>query len=163
MTPGKVRELLNGCSLPAAVELVGERWAFLILAAALNGVRHFEQFQAELGIARNILASRLGRLVENGILLREPVAENRRKVVYRLTAKGEALLPAMIALMPGVKLTWQTVWIPILNIALATKEIVAGTINHLQYAAIVVSLVVLAVIALLASLRQFSNEKNILK
>ena len=98
MTPGKVRELLNGCSLPAAVELVGERWAFLILAAALNGVRHFEQFQAELGIARNILASRLGRLVENGILLREPVAEDRRKVVYRLTAKGEALLPAMIAL-----------------------------------------------------------------
>jgi len=70
---------------------------------------------------------------------------------------------AMIALMPGVKLSWSNVWIPILNIALATKEIIAGTINNLHYVAIVVSLVVLALLALLASHRQFSNEKNILK
>ena len=73
------------------------------------------------------------------------------------------IIPAMIALMPGVKLSWQTVWIPILNIALATKEIIAGTINMGMYFAIVASLIVLAIAALLASVRQFSKEKNILK
>jgi sodium transport system permease protein len=73
------------------------------------------------------------------------------------------IIPAMIALMPGVKLSWQTAWIPILNIALATKEIIAGKINNLQYLVIVASLVAFAFAALLLSIRQFSNEKNILK
>ncbi len=73
------------------------------------------------------------------------------------------IIPAMIALMPGVKLSWQTSWIPILNIALATKEIIAGTIRSGQYALIVVSLICFAVVALLMSIRQFSNERNILK
>ena len=49
------------CPLPPAVELIGEKWAFLILRGALNGLQHFEQFQAGLGIARNILSNRLGQ------------------------------------------------------------------------------------------------------
>jgi len=52
------------CPLPSAVELIGEKWAFLILRGALNGLEHFEQFQAALGIARNILSNRLAKLVE---------------------------------------------------------------------------------------------------
>ncbi|MEO6834130.1 MAG: ABC transporter permease, partial [Chitinophagaceae bacterium] len=73
------------------------------------------------------------------------------------------IIPAMIALMPGVKLSWETTWIPILNIALATKEIVAGTIVPLQYAAILASLILFAFLALALSVRQFSKEGNILK
>jgi len=73
------------------------------------------------------------------------------------------IIPAVIALMPGMKLTWETSWIPILNIALATKEIVSGTIKNLQYLLIVFSLIAFAGIAVLLSIRQFSNEKNILK
>lgn len=73
------------------------------------------------------------------------------------------IVPAMIALMPGVKLSWQTAFIPILNVALATKEIIAGTIHYSHYFAIVLSLVLLAFLAVLISVRQFSNEKNILK
>ena len=73
------------------------------------------------------------------------------------------ILPAAIALMPGIKLTWQTAWIPVLNIALATKEIIAGTIQTGQYVAIVASLIVFALLALAISVRQFSDEKNILK
>lgn len=73
------------------------------------------------------------------------------------------IVPAMIALMPGVKLTWATAPVPILNIALATKEIIAGTINTGMYAVIVASLVGFAFLALLVSVRQFSEEKNILK
>ena len=86
------------CPLPPAVELIGERWAFLILRGALNGLQHFEQFQAGLGIARNILSNRLSRLVEGGILERHPDPDDRRKVVYSLSPKGEALLPVVLAL-----------------------------------------------------------------
>lgn len=86
------------CPLPAAVELIGEKWAFLLLRGALNGLRHFEEFQAGLGIARNILSDRLAKLVAGGILARTPDPTDRRKVVYALTGKGEALLPVVLAL-----------------------------------------------------------------
>jgi DNA-binding HxlR family transcriptional regulator len=86
------------CALPSALEAVGERWSFLILRAAFSGLGHFEEFQSTLGIARNILANRLARLVEHGILSRSPCADDRRKIEYRLTEKGEALLPTLLAL-----------------------------------------------------------------
>lgn len=92
------KALLTECALPAALEAVGERWSFLILRAAFNGLHHFEEFQSTLGIARNILSSRLARLVENEILTREPDPTDRRKVAYRLTPKGRELLPALVAL-----------------------------------------------------------------
>ena len=93
-----LRELANACSLPAALEAMGERWSFLILRASFNGLQHFEEFQSELGIARNILANRLSRLVEHGILERHALEQDRRKIEYRLTDKGFALLPTMVAL-----------------------------------------------------------------
>jgi DNA-binding HxlR family transcriptional regulator len=89
---------LAACGLPAALEAMGERWSFLILRASFNGLHHFEEFQSTLGIARNILANRLGRLVDHGILARQPMPDDRRKIEYRLTDKGAELLPAMIAL-----------------------------------------------------------------
>ena len=92
------REAALSCSIPAAVELIGEKWAFLILRGALNGLQHFEEFQAGLGIARNILSDRLGKLVAGGILERSADPSDRRKVVYSLTAKGEGLLPVVLAL-----------------------------------------------------------------
>ena len=88
----------EGCGIAAALEAIGERWSFLILRGALNGLRHFEEFQATLGIARNILANRLAKLVDKGILVRRTLETDRRKVEYRLTEKGEALLPVMLAL-----------------------------------------------------------------
>ena len=92
------RESALSCPIPSAVELVGEKWAFLILRGAFNGLQHFEEFQAGLGIARNILSERLAKLVAGGILERSPDARDRRKIVYSLTPKGEGLLPALIAL-----------------------------------------------------------------
>lgn len=94
----KLRESLGDCSLPAVLEAIGERWSFLILRAAFNGLHHFEEFQGELGIARNILANRLSRLVEHGIFQRETIPQDRRKIAYGLTDKGAALLPTMIAM-----------------------------------------------------------------
>ena len=86
------------CPLPAAVEVIGEKWAFLILRGALNGLQHFEEFQAGLGIARNILSDRLSKLVGGGILERRPDPDDGRRVIYSLTAKGEDLLPVVLAL-----------------------------------------------------------------
>jgi DNA-binding HxlR family transcriptional regulator len=105
LTQGKVKTAINefreaalGCPIPAAVELIGEKWAFLILRGAVNGLQHFEEFQAGLGIARNILSDRLGKLVAGGILERTPDPTDRRKVIYALTAKGQALMPVVLAL-----------------------------------------------------------------
>jgi DNA-binding HxlR family transcriptional regulator len=98
MTPGKLLDELQECGLPSALEVMGDRWSFMILRAAFNGVHNFEEFLASLGIARNVLSSRLLRLVEHGIMRREQMADDRRKVEYRLTEKGIALLPAMLAL-----------------------------------------------------------------
>ena len=92
------RDVALHCPLPPAVELIGEKWAFLILRGALNGLQHFEEFQSALGIARNILSDRLGKLVSGGILLRSQDGSDKRKFIYALTPKGEALLPVVVAL-----------------------------------------------------------------
>ena len=89
---------LSGSGLPLALEVMGERWSFMILRAAFNKIMHFEEFRSELGIARNILSNRLSRLVDHGVLERSPCEHDRRKVEYRLTEKGSDLLPAMLAL-----------------------------------------------------------------
>jgi len=98
---GELREPLKEltvCGLPEALETMGERWSFMILRAAFNGLHHFEEFLGELGIARNILSNRLAKLVDHGILSREPCPDDRRRIEYRLTEKGLDLLPAMLAL-----------------------------------------------------------------
>ena len=92
------REAALQCTLPGSVELIGDKWAFLILRGAFNGLQHFEEFQAGLGIARNILSDRLARLVVGGILARSQDEADKRKVIYSLTDKGTALLPVVLAL-----------------------------------------------------------------
>jgi DNA-binding HxlR family transcriptional regulator len=94
----RFKEAALSCPLPPAVELIGEKWAFLILRGALNGLQHFEEFQAGLDIARNILSDRLSKLVAGGILERSPDPSDKRKVIYSLTPKGEGLLPVVLAL-----------------------------------------------------------------
>ena len=92
------KEAALSCPIPAAVDVIGEKWAFLILRGALNGLQHFEEFQAGLGIARNILSDRLSKLVAGGILERTADSEDGRRVIYSLTPKGEGLLPVVLAL-----------------------------------------------------------------
>ena len=94
----RFKEAALTCPLPPAVELIGEKWAFLILRGAFNGLHHFEEFQAGLGIARNILSDRLSKLVAGGILERSADPADKRRVIYSMTAKGEGLLPVVLAL-----------------------------------------------------------------
>ena len=73
------------------------------------------------------------------------------------------IMPAVIGLIPGIELTSLTAIIPITNISLATKEIIAGTMNFGLYALVVGSLLVYAVLGVLVSVKWFSNESNIVK
>jgi DNA-binding HxlR family transcriptional regulator len=87
------------CSAARALEVVGERWTMLIVRDAFLGVRRFDDFQRSLGIARNVLQARLGRLVENGILERVRYQERPERFEYRLTEKGVDLWPLMVSLL----------------------------------------------------------------
>jgi len=86
------------CSVAKTLELVGERWTLLIVRDAFLGIRRFDDFQRSLGIARNILAERLGRLVDEGILERVRYSERPERFEYRLTPKGGDLRVALTAL-----------------------------------------------------------------
>lgn len=85
------------CSLAQTLEVIGERWTLLILRDAMFGVKKFSQFQEDLGIARNILSTRLNRLVEEGIL--KKVAKSKGgHAEYHLTEKGYALQPVLLSM-----------------------------------------------------------------
>ena len=88
----------QNCSIARALEVVGERWTLLIVRDAFLGVRRFEEFQESLGIARNVLAERLNRLVEEGILERVPYSERPERFEYRLTNKGRDLNISLVGL-----------------------------------------------------------------
>jgi DNA-binding HxlR family transcriptional regulator len=87
------------CSVASALEIVGERWTLLVLRDAFLGVRRFDDFQRSLGVARNVLQSRLERLIEAGLLERRLYQERPPRHEYRLTEKGIDLWPAIVALM----------------------------------------------------------------
>jgi DNA-binding HxlR family transcriptional regulator len=86
------------CSIARALEVVGERWTLLIVRDAFLGLRRFDQFQENLGIARNVLTDRLNRLVEEGILKRVRYSERPERYEYRLTHKGADLAIALAGL-----------------------------------------------------------------
>src|SRR6266545_2049964 len=88
----------QNCSIAATLELVGERWTLLILRDAFLGLRRFDEFQASLGVARNVLSARLNRLVEAGIFEKVRYSERPERFEYRLTAKGGELNVALSAL-----------------------------------------------------------------
>jgi DNA-binding HxlR family transcriptional regulator len=94
------------CSVAAALGEVGEWWTLLILREAFFGTARFTDFQANLGIARNILTARLTKLVETGILTRRLASGRGNPRLYRLTDKGREILPIFIALMQ-----WGDRWI----------------------------------------------------
>jgi DNA-binding HxlR family transcriptional regulator len=89
----------QACSIARSLEVLGERWTLLVLREAFRRTRRFEDFQRNLGIARNVLTDRLGRLVDEGILRREQYQERPARLEYRLTDKGLALWPVMMTLM----------------------------------------------------------------
>jgi DNA-binding HxlR family transcriptional regulator len=89
----------QNCSIARTLELIGERWTILVLRDAFLGLRRFDQFQRNLGIARNVLAARLDRLVAEEILEKIPYQERPLRHEYRLTEKGLDLWPVITELL----------------------------------------------------------------
>ena len=87
------------CSIARSLEVVGERWSLLIVRDAFLGVRRFDDFQRDLGIARNVLQARLELLIEEGVLEKWPYQEHPARYEYRLTEKGADLWPVIFGLM----------------------------------------------------------------
>jgi DNA-binding HxlR family transcriptional regulator len=89
------------CNIAAALTVVGEKWTFLVLREAFNGVRRFEDMQRRTGAPRQVLSNRLASLVADGILRKAPYQREgqRPRSEYRLTDKGLDLFPVIAALL----------------------------------------------------------------
>ena len=85
------------CPLNASVEMLGDRWSLLIIRdMMLRGFRTYKEFlECYEGIATNILANRLRKLIAYGIITAAPDPSDARKLIYRLTAKGIDLAPVL--------------------------------------------------------------------
>lgn len=91
----------SGCPINLATEVIGDRWSLVILRDVIFGdFRTYRDLQTNSleGIATNILASRLKKLVEEGLLTMDSDPGHKQRTIYSLTEKSIALLPAMIAL-----------------------------------------------------------------
>ncbi len=87
------------CSIARTLEVLGERWTLLIVRDALLGIRRFDDFQDSLGVARNVLTDRLGRLVDAGVLERVPYQQRPLRHEYQLTPMGRELVVPVVGLM----------------------------------------------------------------
>ncbi len=87
------------CSIQATLDIVGDRWSLLILRDLFRGVRRFSAMQHDLGIARNMLADRLSRLTEAGVVAKVPYQQRPTRYDYVLTPKGLDLSGSLLALM----------------------------------------------------------------
>jgi DNA-binding HxlR family transcriptional regulator len=86
------------CSVARALSVVGDRWTLLILREAFLRTRRFRDFQEHLGAARNLVADRLSKLVDAGVMERRLYQERPPRYEYRLTEKGVDLYPVVLAL-----------------------------------------------------------------
>jgi DNA-binding HxlR family transcriptional regulator len=103
---GRKRFAAMNCGIAQALEALGDWWTLLVVRDAFFGARRFGDFERSLGIAKNILAARLSHLVEHEIFERVDVGSAGHRFEYRLTAKGEALLPVLTALRE-----WSDEWV----------------------------------------------------
>ncbi len=86
------------CSIARAVDLIGEWGSLLILREAFRGVTRFDDLQKALDISRNLLTSRLKKLVDRGVLERRPVCSGAKRLAYVLTPMGADLFVTMISI-----------------------------------------------------------------
>jgi DNA-binding HxlR family transcriptional regulator len=99
------------CPVACALDLIGDKWTLLVIRDLACGKSHFKEFgESPEGIATNILADRLARLVTEGLVERSPSSVQPGRDAYRLTAKGKSLGPVLravakwgLANIPGTK------------------------------------------------------------
>jgi len=91
----------EACSIARTLALIGDRWTLLVLRDVANGVGRFDELASHLGIARNVLSSRLARLLKGGLVTRTAYQEAgaRERHEYRLSGPGRELMPILLAFM----------------------------------------------------------------
>jgi DNA-binding HxlR family transcriptional regulator len=94
------------CSIARAMDVVGDRWSILLLREAYYGTRRFDEFQYYLGVAPNILSTRLKKFVDLAMMTRVPLPEHRGRYEYALTKKGRDFFPTYLALKQ-----WGDLWL----------------------------------------------------
>ncbi|EJM82007.1 putative transcriptional regulator [Pseudomonas sp. GM74] len=86
------------CPVARTLEAIGDRWSLMIIRDAFDGIRRFSEFQKSLGVAKNILASRLKTLVEVGVFDVQPASDGSAYKEYVLTEKGREIFPVVISM-----------------------------------------------------------------
>lgn len=86
------------CGVARPLDAIGDGWSLLIVRDCFGGLTRFGEFQRSLGLAKNILAARLRNLLDHGILDTVPASDGGAHLEYRLTDKGRALFPLLVAL-----------------------------------------------------------------
>jgi DNA-binding HxlR family transcriptional regulator len=120
-------ETMN-CSVAQCLEVVGEWWSMLIIRDAFLGVCRFDDFQARLGVSRNILNLRLTSLVDAGVLTRAPYQERPARYEYRLTGKGRDLWPVLTTMRE-----WGDRWAAPRGAPLDLVHEGCGAVMHLRH------------------------------
>src|SRR5215831_10838014 len=96
----------DGCPIARSLDVIGEWWSLLIVRDAFLGRRRFGEFQKSLGLAKNVLAARLRKLVARGIFELKPASDGSAYQEYVLTEKGRALGMVVMSLR-----VWGTRWL----------------------------------------------------
>jgi DNA-binding HxlR family transcriptional regulator len=86
------------CPVARSLDSIGDWWTLLIVRDAMLGIRRFSDFQRSLGLARNVLSARLKKMVADGVMTMAPAEDGTSYQEYRLTEKGEGLLPVLVAM-----------------------------------------------------------------
>ena len=86
------------CPVARTLQTIGDRWSLLIIRDAFDGIRRFSEFQKSLGVAKNILASRLKALVEVGVFDVQPASDGSAYKEYVLTEKGREIFPVVVSM-----------------------------------------------------------------
>jgi DNA-binding HxlR family transcriptional regulator len=96
------------CPIACALDFFGDRWTLLIIRDLFLGQARFRDFAASPeGIPTNILSDRLARLLQGGIIAQVPAGRGAKRLAYRLTRKGHALGPVLLAIRD-----WGLKWEP---------------------------------------------------
>ncbi len=87
------------CPIAGMLNIVGDRWTWLVIREAFYGASRFHEFERNTGIAKNLLADRLALLVDEGVFEKRDIGDRGTRYAYELTDKGKAMQPVLIAML----------------------------------------------------------------
>ena len=113
MAENKIISERSGCPIASTLDLVGDKWSLVIVRDMVTGKKRFGEFmESPEGIKTNILTSRLRRMEEVGLVMRQAYQANPKRFEYLLTERGEALLPVLQEMCRWANKYIDDTWVP---------------------------------------------------